>query len=249
VSADESYGGGAIDQSVVGEYEDRYVAFLDLLGFTALVEAAEREPNERARLRESLRLMRDTLGEHPGLGLRHTYFSDCIVISARRIPEGLWEVFHSIEVLTFNLLSCDVLVRGGVAAGAAHHTKDFVYGTAVVRAHSLESNSAIHPLTLLAPEVLADAKSNGPNFLRWLARDSAERYFVHYLLRFAEYRRESALPGTIMLDDAAEMVMHNIAQRLHTDGGSVLCKARWLQSYWNRAVGSQGVFRAIEGGE
>jgi hypothetical protein len=40
-------------------YNPRYVAFLDLLGFKALVERAEREPAEQERLMEVLRLLRD----------------------------------------------------------------------------------------------------------------------------------------------------------------------------------------------
>jgi len=58
-------------------YEDRYVAFLDVPGFAVQVERAEREPDERTKVREVLRLMRDTLGERTSVDLRFTYFSDC----------------------------------------------------------------------------------------------------------------------------------------------------------------------------
>lgn len=43
------------------EYKDRYVAFLDLLGFKALVCAAENDESEHSRLREVLERLNQTL--------------------------------------------------------------------------------------------------------------------------------------------------------------------------------------------
>jgi hypothetical protein len=76
------------------EYEERYVAFLDLLGFKRQVEIAESDPTERNKVHEILVLVRDTLGENPYLSFRRNYFSDCIVLSIKRTPEGLWEMFR-----------------------------------------------------------------------------------------------------------------------------------------------------------
>jgi hypothetical protein len=75
----------------VGEYKDRYVAFLDLLGFKAQVECAEHSPAERAKLHDILLLVRDTIGGNPYLGLRFNCFSDCMVVSADRTAPGLWK--------------------------------------------------------------------------------------------------------------------------------------------------------------
>jgi hypothetical protein len=232
----------------VDDYQERYVAFLDLLGFKAQVERAEENLEQRAKLRDILSLMRDTLCESPAVGMRFTYFSDCIVLSAQRTRAGLWEMFQSIDLLTFNLLQYDVFVRGGLTAGIAHHSKDFVYGTALIRAYNLERESAGGPMTLVAQEVLADATANGLDFLLWLVEDSPVRYFVNYLRRFAEYRREPRLPGTVVMDDPGQRVINFVCQRLNTDAGSVLCKAQWLQAYWNRTVAKEGVFSAIEPG-
>src|SRR5580692_5464230 len=53
------------------------------LGFKAQVERAEENLEQRAKLRDILSLMRDTLCESPAVGMRFTYFSDCIVLSAQ----------------------------------------------------------------------------------------------------------------------------------------------------------------------
>lgn len=141
------------------DYQERYVALLGLLGFAAQVGRAERDREERAKLHEILCLMRDSLCEGPSIGMRFTYFSDCIVLSALRTGGGLWKIFQSIDLLTFDLLQYDVFVRGGLTGGLAHHSKDFVCGTAMIRAFELENEKAVVPLTLVAPEVVVDARS------------------------------------------------------------------------------------------
>lgn len=255
-----------VESSVdVDDFQERYVAFLDLLGFKAQVERAERNIEQRVRLREILSLLRDTLCESPSIGLRFTYFSDCIVLSAQRTLAGLWEMFQSIDLLTFNLLQYDVFMRGGLTAGLAHHSEDFVYGVPLIRAYKLESESAGGPMTLVAQEVLGDARTYGPDLLRWLVKDTStcffarywrtirgaargERYFVNYLRRFAEYRREPRLPGEVVMDDPGQRVIHFVCKRLKSDTGSVRSKAEWLQAYWNRTVAKEGVFGTIEPG-
>lgn len=103
----------------VNEYRERYVAFLDLLGFKVLVEHAETDQIERERLTEALDRLRRTLCNNPAIGMRFTYFSDCIIVTAERSPRGLWELLTSLSTLTCNLLQHNVLVRGGMTLGGA----------------------------------------------------------------------------------------------------------------------------------
>lgn len=230
------------------DYRERYVAFLDLLGFKTLVARAETEPAERKRVREVLELMRDSLTQNPRLGLRFTHFSDCIVLSIDRTPAGLMEAFESINVLTSNLLQFDVLVRGGLVAGNAYHDKDFVYGTAVNRAFHLEHEVAQDPMILLSEEVVADANQYGTSHLAWLCTDPAQRQFVHYLRWYSDYRPELIYPGKPLLEEPAKRVIDFVLGRLALDTGRVLAKAQWLQAYWNDAVATKGVFERIDPG-
>jgi hypothetical protein len=232
----------------LGDYKDRYVAFLDLLGFKAQVERAERNPEERIRLHEILKLVRDTIGGNPYIGLRLNYFSDCMIISADRTAPGLWEMFQSVFTLSFNLLQYDVMVRGGLTAGGAYHGNDFLYGTAVNRAYCLERQCAINPITLLSQEVVEDARQYGEQHIRWLLEDGPQRYFVNYLWWYADYRPTPIYAGKVALDVPGRRIMDFICQRLNNDSGRVRGKAEWLQGYWNRTVGVHGVFGSIEAG-
>ena len=53
--------GEIIDTDLVNNYRRKYVAFLDLLGFRALVKRSAADLLERHRLVEALKLVRDTL--------------------------------------------------------------------------------------------------------------------------------------------------------------------------------------------
>ncbi|MGA2771288.1 MAG: hypothetical protein ABSG26_10785 [Bryobacteraceae bacterium] len=237
--------------NVANEYGKRYVAFLDLLGFKALVADAEVNEEARKRLTDSLSLLRETLCNNPAIDMRFTYCSDCIIVTTECSQRGLWELLTSVCTLTRNLLQNDVLVRGVMTLGGVLHNPRFIYGTAVNRAICLErdhENGPKGPLVLLSPEVYEDARGYGQPFLAWLEADGPGRYFVHYLRGYAEYHDTPALPGKVVLDDDAARVIHFISRRLVGHTGSALEKAQWFQEYWNRAVAKPGGFAVIENG-
>jgi hypothetical protein len=239
--------GEIIDMDSVNNYPTKYVAFLDLLGFRQLVKRSGADVLERRRLVEALKLVRDTLCENPSIDFRFTYFSDCFVLSADHSPNALWQVFQSIELLTCNLLQYDILVRGGLAVGPAHHSKDFLYGEAVIEAYDLErlKEKAKSPLVLLSPEVVQEVESLGPEFKQWIREDGADRFFIHYLMRYAEYSTSMEV-GKVVLTYPAQRIAYFIGTRLKNDQDDVLRKAEWFQRYWNDSVAARGVLPRIE---
>ena len=237
---------GAAGESVSQDtYREKYVAFVDLLGFKRLVAEADPWPEKRWQVLKLLDLLRTTACENPSIGMRLTQFSDCVILSADRTVPGLAQMFASVEWLALNLLQHDVLVRGGLALGGAHHDATFVFGLAVNEAHGLETCSE-HPRVIVSTAVLADARANGLG--EALMEDEDGRHFVHYLRLYARYDPNVRLPGTLVLEEPAARMIDFVCHRLNTDCGRVLEKAKWFQRYWNRAVAAQGVFGRIEAG-
>jgi hypothetical protein len=228
------------------EYKERYVAFLDLLGFKSLVCAAEDDENEHTRLRHVLERLNQTLCSVPRWGFRFSHFSDCIIITSDIAPEALETIFSSVETLTRNLLQYDVLVRGGMTRGGAFHSQQYVYGTAISRAAVMEKEQAQVPLVLLAPEVYQDVVALGPRLVSWIETDGPDRHFVHYLVQYAIFHQQPRLPGTVSLDVDAERIAFYISRRLLTNTDSVRDKAKWFQAYWNRTVVRPDGFPLIE---
>ena len=75
-------------------YRDKYVAFVDLLGFKRLVVASASSPERRQHVLEILELLRSTACENPSIGMRLTQFSDCIILSADRTSRGLAQMLQ-----------------------------------------------------------------------------------------------------------------------------------------------------------
>jgi hypothetical protein len=157
-------------------------------------------------------------------------------------------MFVSIFTLTTNLMQFDVLVRGGLTGGGTYHGKDFLYGTAINRAVTLESKCAVNPLTLVSQEVYEDAARFGEPYLKWLREDGPQRYFVDYLRWYADYRPMPIYSGKVILDDPGERVMDYMIGRLETNAGRAREKAVWMQNYWNETVAPNGIFGKIEPG-
>jgi hypothetical protein len=226
-------------------YRQKYVAFVDLLGFKRLVAEADPSPKKRRRVLDLLDLLRTTACENPSIGMRLTHFSDCVIMSADRSAPGLAQMLASIEWLALNLLQHDVLVRGGLAVGGAYHDSTFVFGLAVNEAHGMEE-CAVHPRVIVSDAVLFDARMNG--LADALMEDEDGRHFVHYLRLYAGYDPNVRLPGTLVLEEPAARMIDFVCHRLNTHSGNVLDKAKWFQAYWNRKVATQGQFGRIEAG-
>jgi len=93
-------------------YPEKYVAFVDILGFSDLVERADQDAELRKGLAEVLHVFQTTCGTIPAKGTRVTQFSDSVVITANRTEPGLRSILSGCEWLTMNLIQYAVLLRG-----------------------------------------------------------------------------------------------------------------------------------------
>ena len=137
------------------EFEDRAVAFIDILGFKALVLEAVESKNAKNKLSELLGLLESAIprldaGVDSSVPMhlipRHQYISDCIILSAPLTdPERPWYNGVSIVVmraiqLSHFFLNKGYLIRGGISAGKLWHTETNIIGPAYQEAYLLEAN-------------------------------------------------------------------------------------------------------------
>ena len=139
------------------EYSDRIVAFIDILGFGALVRRLDAEASLHAKLHSALSHIR--VLKHSSLQpqtaqseLEVSVFSDSIVISGA--SDSLQSVVNSAIHLQSNLLEIGILVRGGISCGRTVHADDILYGEGMLEAHALETKAAVYPRIILAPKLV-----------------------------------------------------------------------------------------------
>jgi hypothetical protein len=115
-------------------YEERYCAFIDILGFRNLVKGIHNS-RDAAALREAMRKMHAPASgpdATEGIDFRAQSISDAIAISTA--PSGLYELLEAIEKLAIDLVREGYFIRGALVFGYLYHDASMAFGDALVRA-------------------------------------------------------------------------------------------------------------------
>jgi hypothetical protein len=143
-------------------YENRVVAFIDILGFRALIAKLPTDPVLHRLLHRALDQIKSYASAAGQKGtaqekLESSVFSDSIVISG---PEdALATVIWTCTMLQSKLLAGSILTRGGISFGPTHHKDGLLYGDGMIRAYDLESKAAVYPRVLIDPILVEKLQS------------------------------------------------------------------------------------------
>jgi hypothetical protein len=140
-------------------YENRLVAFLDVLGFSRMVLDRRDEDVEFI-----VNLIPDMLRTHKGNVLRDdlqvTSISDSIIISVRaesdEILRDLFNICVIVGRVQHELALNGYYMRGGISVGKLVHDfkRNLVVGPAYIQAYLLESEKSIVPRVVIGEEVV-----------------------------------------------------------------------------------------------
>lgn len=142
------------------EFKEKFVAFVDVLGFKKLVEAAEAgtgmaltellellkkfgSPEERNKFGkygptvcpQSTYLQRD-------LDFRLTQISDCVIVSSEVSPAGVINLVNHCWGIVIGLLQSGMMCRGYIDRGPIFHMGSQVIGTGYQKAYEKEGKVA-----------------------------------------------------------------------------------------------------------
>lgn len=140
-------------------YDERIVAFVDILGFRSLVAELSGDTELRRNLHGALTAIKSvgSFAGDPGTAqkeLEASVFSDSIVISGD--SNQLFTVIWTCVGLQSRLLAFGIVTRGGISRGRTHHKEDILYGEGIIKAYDLESKAAIYPRVVVDPALVAD---------------------------------------------------------------------------------------------
>ncbi|MGR0183446.1 hypothetical protein [Azospirillum aestuarii] len=186
----------AVNETVV--YTERYVAFVDVLGFRSIISKSATNPAVVERVHAALAGISRLAAARRSttLGFEVTSFSDNVVLSIPVSPQGLLHLIQTINGFSQDLLGLGMLFRGAVVRGFALHTHEVIFGPGMVEAYQLESTISFHPRIMLGPAVLADARKYAQKQKLW--REAFPRYIVEeprdipYLSPFASWPDDDA---------------------------------------------------------
>lgn len=220
-------------------YDDRYLAFIDVLGFSNLVSRSMTDPAVVEQLHDALSDIsaRTHAARSEDLQMEATSFSDTVIISTPVGDVALLHLMQVIDEFGFGLLSRNMLFRGALVQGQVLHRPNLIFGPALIDGYRLESERSFHPRIMLDPKVFGAARhvdnTVSTEIGRYVVVDS---YDVPYLNPFARWETDSPLSH----DRLAELVQLQdiVATGLiaGSNNPSVGEKYRWLGRKLNKFI-------------
>lgn len=178
------------------KYEERIVAFIDILGFSNIIKSTVSSERELNNLGAALTYVHNYFNEiraeyEDPLILQLSQFSDSIVISVEmKHSLEMTAIFKHLKMIQINLLYRNILLRGGIVKGKLIHTDDLLLGPGMINAYNLESKCALHPRIVIDPKVLWQfGRIDGTkqterlkdfNYEKSFAKEADGTYFIDY---------------------------------------------------------------------
>jgi len=163
------------------KYEERLVAFIDILGFKELVKKSENDTSKIVLINNALNYLKNwEIPQNWGLkyieieedaqkrgvdsfDIRNktnsTSFSDSIVVSVKvnnNVNEMATTLIANLAYIGAFLLEEGILFRGGLTIGnLVHNENGTVFGQGLIDAYKLESNNAKYPRIILSDKLIS----------------------------------------------------------------------------------------------
>lgn len=204
------------------ELKEYIVAFIDLLGFSAMVQHDCERPKKEHRYIKVLYTIHLKTKELKKtiIGLEITQFSDSVVLAIPYSQENYKKVVDVISNYQYNLLNDGILCRGGASYGKHFSTEDFLFSNGMIDAYKIESTIALTPRVIISKELIdlvypASELSKNEH----LILESDGLYFINYM------KNGNA-------DDSWKAICKAIPDEL-SENPSIRSKHIWLIDYYN----------------
>lgn len=237
-------------------YENRYVAFLDILGFKNMVCQSVNEQKKfdviNMALNYASSVQRENYeGQIPmaELGKQVSVFSDSTVISYEMIRPGSgFLVLMDLIYICNDLLGLGLPVRGGVTVGALIHDNNKCFGPAMVEAYNMESKVAIYPRILIDPKIIEyDLQYRGENntvefeeacITSLIKKDERDNYIcLDYLSQYNEFNDIDTYYSYLCC--VRKFIITSLS--LYKVDTKILSKYEWMKDYFNKTIAKCGV--------
>ena len=165
-------------------YQERYCAFLDIMGFGDLIN----EDASPIRLHSLLKKIHEPQSWSPDSirlsNFRAQSISDAVALSTDATQNGLTHLFLTVEVLALDLLSTGYFIRGAIVKGDLYHDDKMVFGPALVHAYNLERAVVDYPRIMLPYNLFKDAQAIwGMQYKEYMRQANDGPFFIHVLRR------------------------------------------------------------------
>lgn len=232
-------------------FEERFIAFVDILGFKEIVKKAAKDVTYQDKVSGILNYIAkirtdNYYGEWAKYGVCNdvAVFSDSIVISYpcnRRDGDGLFYLLIDLVHLCLILTRNGIFVRGGITVGSVTHDQNISWGPAFVEAYEMEDKNAIYPRIIIDKKAIDRGKElysqrypydkNGDDLDKLIELDEDGAYYLDYLSQWEEFDESDEY--IVWLD----YIRVNIEENLkNASCPRIKMKYVWYAHYYNKTV-------------
>jgi hypothetical protein len=251
-------------------YEEKYVVFIDILGFKNIIKdtVADKRFYEkiyeiltRAYLEKPLRHLFYEDKNSKNQGVYRTVndneiktgvytFSDSILITGEIEKHTLLDIFTKINRLVGHFLDLGIFCRGGFTKGLIRDDLQVAFGPAVIDAYIIENTKAIFPRIVIDNKVIQDINDIKINRYEYIPMSficpemifDGNQYYYDIL---------NIVPNWIVHDDNCwrsptweewmKRVRSNIIKNLENSEEKTLEKYIWFSKYFNEILDRKNV--------
>jgi len=239
-------------------YEDRVLAFIDVLGFSNMVagtmnsgiedEGATRKIRDFFENAQKQLCKADPKYADFKKSRVVNHFSDTIVISYLKTEGGgVFQLLSDILFLCVTALQRHCSLRGAIVCDKLYHEKEIIFGPAMVKAHKMEQSLAIFPRIVLDDDILCIANKypaeypskseQSKTIKRMVKKDFDGLHYVDCLdtMNFIVGGGERTwVPDYFKL---SHKIINDLEKRIKNDMG-IKSKYLWLKEKYNADLGA-----------
>ncbi|TCL53997.1 hypothetical protein EDD76_1238 [Kineothrix alysoides] len=232
-------------------YEERFIAFLNILGFKNMIESTKDNIEYQEKIKNILNYIagiRDdnyygSLAEY-GVFKEVSVFSDSIVISyssSLDIGGALFHVLMDLVYICNDLLIHGIYVRGGVSCGQMYHDKNVCLGPAMVKSYEIENKTAVYPRIVIDPPAFrrgldlpgkaSTLEQEAKHLKALICCDKNGIYYLDFLSQHQEFN--DSLDYNYFLESIKSNIISHLNARYHRD---IAQKYFWFANYYNETI-------------
>jgi hypothetical protein len=221
--------------------KDRFVAFIDVMGFSNLVNKGNTSNLEEYFLKiiDVLEHIRKDKGE-----IQSFLISDAIILITPIGLKGLKDIIKATRRIQSSLLSRKILLRGAISHGLVDYNPDnnIIVGKGFIRAYLLEQE-AIYPRVIIDPSIIKLVSKDKEGFMNVLHNPSDLDMYVDNKLIYSKSEFSLINDDCIFVDYANKIILQNslngnmkkiyetIIENLY-DEQRLYSKYVWLKDYF-----------------
>lgn len=203
------------------ELKQYYVAFLDILGFTNMVESdvSTQSSAYLTKLFKCHQSASHIFSSDPSCSI--TQFSDSVMVARPYDATEFKKFTRMVAEFQRLILDEEIICRGGIAVNKHFSNGTFTFSAGLIDAYKLESRSARYPRIVVSPEVIQLVFPDQPSKIENLVKEDDGLFFIDYLGLTSNKKPQ-------LLKRKIESI---VASLLKGDDPSIKEKGRWLANY------------------